>query len=134
MTYDNTLKYLVEQYPKPFINWLLKSEPTDIQIIKTELTQEPIRADSVTFLQTANKILHLEFQTLPTSNPPLPLRMLDYWVRLYRQYNCDIEQCIIFLKPTTSETAFTNQFIAPNTTHRYRVIRMWEQEPEPLFN
>lgn len=78
MTYDNTLKYLVEQYPEDFIRYLLASEATDIQILKTELNQEPIRADSVTFLQTANQILHLEFQTLPASTPPLPLRMLDY--------------------------------------------------------
>lgn len=95
MTYDNTLKYLVEQYPEDFIRYLLASEATDIQILKTELNQEPIRADSVTFLQTANQILHLEFQTLPASTPPLPLQMLDYWVRLYRQYNCDIEQVFI---------------------------------------
>ncbi|MGI2908095.1 Rpn family recombination-promoting nuclease/putative transposase [Tolypothrix sp. VBCCA 56010] len=133
MTYDNTLKYLVEQYPEQFIRWLLASEPRDIQILKTELNQEPIRADSVTFLQTANQILHIEFQTLPASTPPLPLRMLDYWVRLYRQYNCDIEQIVIFLKPTSSEAAFVEQFTARNTSHRYRVIRMWEQNPEPLL-
>nr|WP_322686481.1 Rpn family recombination-promoting nuclease/putative transposase [Nostoc sp. DedQUE07]MDZ8133056.1 Rpn family recombination-promoting nuclease/putative transposase [Nostoc sp. DedQUE07] len=133
MTYDNTLKYLVEQYPEDFIRYLLASEATDIQILKTELNQEPIRADSVTFLQTANQILHLEFQTLPASTPPLPLRMLDYWVRLYRQYNCDIEQIVIFLKPTTSEAVFVDQFTARNTSHRYRIIRIWEQDPEPLL-
>jgi len=133
VTYDNTLKYLVEQYPEQFIRWLLASEPRDIQILKTELNQEPIRADSVTFLQTANQILHIEFQTVPASTPPLPLRMLDYWVRLYRQYNCDIEQVVIFLKPTSSETAFVEQFTARNTSHRYRIIRMWEQNPEPLL-
>ncbi|MEA5624051.1 Rpn family recombination-promoting nuclease/putative transposase [Nostoc sp. UHCC 0251] len=133
MTYDNTLKYLVEQYPEDFIRYLLASEATDIQILKTELNQEPIRADSVTFLQTANQILHLEFQTLPASTPPLPLRMLDYWVRLYRQYNCDIEQIVIFLKPTTSEAVFVDQFTARNTAHRYRIIRIWEQDPEPLL-
>jgi len=133
VTYDNTLKYLVEQYPEQFIRWLLASEPRDIQILKTELNQEPIRADSVTFLQTANQILHIEFQTLPASTPPLPLRMLDYWVRLYRQYNCDIEQVVIFLKPTSSEAAFVEQFTTRNTSHRYRVIRMWEQNPEPLL-
>lgn len=134
MSYDNTLKYLVEQYPEEFTRWLLPSEASgDIQILKTELNLEPIRADSVTFLQIANQILHLEFQTSPTSTPPLPLRMLDYWVRLYRQYNCDIEQVVIFLKPTTSDAVFVNQFTARNTTHRYRVIRMWEQDPQTLL-
>lgn len=54
-------------------------------------------------------------------------------MRLYRQYNCDIEQVVIFLKPTTSEAVFVDQFTARNTTHRYRVIRIWEQDPEPLL-
>jgi predicted transposase/invertase (TIGR01784 family) len=133
VTYDNTLKYLVEQFPEQFVRWLLGSEPDDLQILKTELSLEPIRADAVTFLKTANQILHLEVQTLPASTPPLPLRMLDYWVRLHRQYSCDIEQVIIFLKPTSSELAFIEQFTARNTSHRYRVIRIWEQPPEPLL-
>lgn len=54
-------------------------------------------------------------------------------MRLYRQYNCDIEQIVIFLKPTSSEAAFVEQFTARNTSHRYRIIRMWEQNPEPLL-
>lgn len=135
MAYDNACKYLAEEYPADFVNWLLsESEATDIQVIKTELGIEPIRADSLTFLQTANKILHIEFQTLPESNPPLSLRMLDYWVRLYRQYGCHIEQVVIFLKPTNSDTVFTEQFEETNTLHRYRVIRLWEQDPVPFLN
>lgn len=59
--------------------------------------------------------------------------MLDYWVRLYRQYNCDVEQVVIFLKPTTSEAVFVNQFTTRNTTHCYRIIRMWEQDPQLLL-
>lgn len=63
----------------------------------------------------------------------MPLRMLDYWVRLHRQYRCPVEQVVIFLKYTSSESAFVEQFVAANTWHRYRVIRMWQQDPEPLI-
>ncbi|MEW5858459.1 MAG: Rpn family recombination-promoting nuclease/putative transposase [Cyanobacteriota bacterium] len=133
MDYDNICKYLAEQYPSEFVRWLLSDEATDIQVLKTELSTEPIRADSVTLLQTGNQILHIEFQTLPASDPPLPFRMLDYWVRLYRQYRCPIVQVVIFLKSTTSEAVFIEQFAATNTRHRYRVIRLWEQEPAPLL-
>lgn len=59
--------------------------------------------------------------------------MLDYFVRLYRQYGCAIEQVVIFLKPTNSEVVFTEQFTEGNTVHRYRVVRMWEQDPVPLL-
>ena len=57
MSYDKACKYLAEQYPADFVRWLLEVEPTEIEVLKAELTLEPIRADSVTFLQTANQIL-----------------------------------------------------------------------------
>lgn len=133
MAYDNICKYLAEQYPTEFARWLLSESATDIQVLRSELNVEPIRADSLTLLQTSNQILHLEFQTQPTSNPPLPFRMLDYWVRLKRQYWCHVEQVVIFLKYSTSEAVFTNEFEDINTRHRYRVIRLWEEDPTPLL-
>ncbi len=133
MEYDNTCKYLAENYPDEFAKWLLSSEVSDIQVIKTELSLEPIRADSVTFLQVANQILHLEFQTSAQSTPPLDFRMLDYYTRLKRQYGCEIVQVAIFLQATTSELVFRQQYTDTNTRHQYRVIRMWEEDPTPLL-
>jgi predicted transposase YdaD len=133
LSYDNTCKYLAEQYPADFIKWLLSTETSNIQILKTELSLEPIRADSVTFLQIINTILHLEFQTLPTSNPAMDFRMLDYYTRLKREYGCQIEQVVIFLQQTTSEIVFKQEYVDTNTRHRYRVIRIWEQDPTPLL-
>ncbi|HYW22268.1 MAG TPA: Rpn family recombination-promoting nuclease/putative transposase [Nodularia sp. (in: cyanobacteria)] len=133
MSYDNTCKYLAENYPTEFARWLLASETPDIQVLKTELNLEPIRADSVTFLQIANQILHLEFQTTPKSTHPLDFRMLDYYTRLKRQYWCDIEQVLIFLQPTSSEIVFNTQYVDKNTRHEYRVIRLWEEDPTPLL-
>ncbi|EGJ29802.1 MULTISPECIES: Rpn family recombination-promoting nuclease/putative transposase [Moorena] len=133
MAYDNICKYLAEEYPSEFFHWLLGEEPRDIQVLKSELSSEPIQADALTLLQSTNQILHLEFQTLPQSEPPLPFRMLDYWVRLHRKYRCPIEQVVIFLKSTTSQMVFTNEFRDTNTWHRYRIIRLWEQDPLPLL-
>ncbi len=133
MNYDNACKYLAEQYPVEFVTWLLSLESQDIQVLKTELTLEPIRADAVTFLQTANQILHIEFQTLPASNPPIPFRMLDYSVRLKRQYRCDVEQVVIFLQATNDEIVFTEDYQDRTTSHRYRVVRLWEQDSAPFL-
>jgi predicted transposase/invertase (TIGR01784 family) len=129
LSYDNICKFLAEEYPKEFAKWLLCGEPQDVQVLKTELSLEPINADALTLLQTANEILHIEFQTLPASEPPLPLRMLDYWVRLHRKYRVPVQQFVIFLKETNSEGVFTQEFILGNTRHRYQVLRLWEQEP-----
>uniref|UniRef100_A0ACD5GZK1 DUF4351 domain-containing protein n=1 Tax=Desertifilum tharense IPPAS B-1220 TaxID=1781255 RepID=A0ACD5GZK1_9CYAN len=129
MSYDNVCKYLAEQYSIEFANWLLPLEAQEVEVLKTELTLEPIRADAITFLRTANQILHIEFQTLPYSDQPIPFRMLDYSVRLKRQYRCAVVQVVIFLQETTNEVAFTEEYRDDTTIHRYRVIRLWEQEP-----
>jgi predicted transposase/invertase (TIGR01784 family) len=135
LAYDNTCKYLAEKFPDDFVQWLLPLDrPTNIQVLKTELIQEPIRADSLAFLQADNQILHLEFETLPYSDPPMPFRMLDYYVRLKRQYSCSINQVVIFLQQTASEQAFVSEYRDDNTRHRYRVIRLWEQDPALLLS
>ncbi len=134
MAYDNTCKYLAETYPVEFANWLLSTDTSDIQVLKTELNLEPIRADSVTLLQTSNQILHIEFQTQPTSTPPLDFRMLNYYIRLKQIYWCDIEQVIIFLQPSNSEMVFKTEYVDKNTRHRYRVIRLWEEDSTALLN
>jgi len=82
----------------------------------------------VTFLKTENRILHLEFQTTIKSQTPIPLRMLDYYVRLTRKYQVPVTQVVIFLQETNDEIAFTEEYVSEVTTHRYRVIRMWEQD------
>lgn len=133
MAYDNSCKYLAENYPAEFAKWLLSADTDDIQVLKTELSLEPIRADAVTFLQVSNQILHLEFQTQPKSQTPIDFRMLDYYTRLKRQYWCEIEQVIIFLQPSTSEIVFNTQYVDTKTRHEYRVIRLWEEDPAPLL-
>lgn len=36
---------------------------------------------------------------------------------------------MIFLKQTTSEAVYQEQFAVGNTVHGYRVVRLWEQDP-----
>ncbi len=131
MPYDNLCKALVELHPLPFVRWLVGQTPEPIQILKTELSVEPIRADFVSFLQVGSQILHLEFQTDP--DPNMPLRMLDYYVRLRRQYLCEIVQIILFLRPTQSPQVRVQEFISQTTRHHYRVIRLWEEPAVDLM-
>ena len=134
MSFDNVCKLLAEKYPLDFARWLLPEEPREIKVLKTELSIEPIRADFLTFLQTEHRILHIEFQTKATSNTPIPLRELDYYVRLTRQYKIPVTQVVIFLQETNHENAFIEAYVSETTTHRYRVIRMWEQDSALFLN
>ncbi|WP_448514638.1 Rpn family recombination-promoting nuclease/putative transposase [Parathermosynechococcus lividus] len=126
---DNLCKYLAEHYPTAFTQWLLNDASADVSVLKTELNLKPIRADAVTLVQTQHCILHLEFQAEP--EPTLPLRMLDYWLRLYRTYQCEIVQVLILLRRTRVHVP--DVFELPNTTHRYRVVKLWEEDPQQFF-
>lgn len=131
MAYDNVCKYLAERFPEQFAQWLM-GEPVPLSVLDpTELSSEPIRADSLIFLQSSNQILHLEFQTQP--KPELPFRMVDYFVRLYRRYpQVSIRQIIIYLRPSRSEWVYQTTFVADNLRHKFEVMRMWEQDPDAL--
>ncbi len=130
MSFDNLCKLLSEKYPDRFNAWLLGEEPRSVEVLKTELGIEPIRADSVTFLQTTHRILHLEFQTELKSNPPLPVRMLDYWIRLHRLYRLPVTQVVVLLLPPPIGTPIETVFELETTRHEYRVVKMWEQDAE----
>jgi predicted transposase/invertase (TIGR01784 family) len=134
MSIDNVCRYLSEQYPESFATWLLGRTPTNVKDLKTELSVEPVRADCIILLNPQEEILHLEFQVAPASIPPMPIRMLDYYARLRRQYSFyPIEQVVIYLKETTANAVFIEQFTDTNTVHRFRSIRIWEQDPAPLL-
>lgn len=56
MAYDNTCKYLVETFPTDFAQWLLGKAIHLTALELAELSTQPIRADSVIFLQSDNEI------------------------------------------------------------------------------
>ncbi len=82
--YNNVCKFLAESFSTDFASWLLGTPLTLTKLEPSELSIEPIRADSVTFLKSLEVILHLEFQT--TTDKNMALRMADYWLRLYHKF------------------------------------------------
>jgi predicted transposase YdaD len=130
--YDNLLKYLAERYPAALASWLLGRPVTSVRLLKTELSIQPIRADSIHLIEADDEILHVEFETDPSSSdPPLDLRMLDYFVRIYRRERKPVRQVVIVLAETGAH--IPEEFHVGDTWHRYRVLRVWEQDPAPLL-
>ncbi len=128
---DNISKFLIEQYSADFAAWLLGESITLTTINPTELNVEPIRADSVMLLQSSQVILHTEFQAV--SDETMPFRMADYYLRLKRKFpERDIQQVVIYLKPTGSNLVRQTSYKTPVMTHQFRVIRLWE-EPVEVF-
>jgi len=132
ITSDNFCKLLVEQYPDQFARWLLGAQVGRVKVLKTELSREPIRADSAILLAESDDILHIEFQTTIRSKVPVPLRMLDYYVAFKRQSpGRRVIQVLIVLKDTGEE--IPDRYVDEQTYHVYLVIKMWEVDADELL-
>lgn len=130
--YDNVCKFLAENYATDFARWIF-GEPKGLTVLSpTELSIEPIRADTLIFLQSSDVVLHLEFQTSPDA--AIPFRMADYRLRVYRRYpNKDMRQLVIYLKSTGSPLVRQNVFTISGMRHEFEVIRLWEQPLSDLL-
>jgi predicted transposase/invertase (TIGR01784 family) len=127
--FDNVSKFLAENFSEDYATWLLGRPVTLTKLSPTELSLEPIRADSLILEQSEDLVLHLEFQTEPDEN--MGFRMLDYRVRVYRRFPTKtMHQVVIYLKPTKSALVYQDSFQLGETSHRYRVIRLWEQSSD----
>ncbi|MFM7888120.1 MAG: Rpn family recombination-promoting nuclease/putative transposase, partial [Pseudanabaena sp.] len=126
---DNICKFLAETFPTDFANWILGEPITFTKLEPSELSIQPIRADSVIFLKSTRMILHIEFQTDPNKN--IPFRMTDYLLRLHRQFpDMEIYQVVIYLTPSQSSLVYETTFNLGGLSHQFNVIRLWEQPTE----
>ncbi len=126
---DNICKFLAESFSRDFASWILGEAIALTKIEPSELSVEPIRADSVIFLESTKIILHIEFQTEPNKN--IPFRMADYRLRLYRKFpDRQIHQVVIYLTPSQSLLVHETTFRIGALNHEFNVIRLWEQPTE----
>lgn len=135
--YDNICKFLAENFPNDLATWLLGKPVTLTKMEPKELFVEPIRADAVILMQSDELILHIEFQTIPEEE--IPFRMTDYRVRGYRLHpHKEMYQVVIYLRKVTSKKhkklVEQTRFAIKNTSHRFNVIRLWEQPTDIFMN
>ena len=129
---DNICKFLAETFSTDFASWLLGEPITLTKLQPSELSVEPIRADSVIFLESSEIILHLEFQTEPNKN--IPFRMADYRLRIHRKFpEREVHQVVIYLTPSQSPLVYETKFELRKLVHNFNVVRLWEQSTELLL-
>ena len=108
--FDSVCKFLTETFSTDFATWLLGEPITLTQLSSSELSLEPIRADTLMLLESDEVVLHVEFQTKPDSD--IPFRMLDYRIRVYRRFPYKhMRQVVIYLRETSSDLVQQNTFL-----------------------
>jgi len=123
----------MEEFAADLTTWLLGQPIPLTQLSPSELSLEPIRADSLILQESENLVLHVEFQTAP--DPKMPFRMADYYLRVYRRFpEKTMRQIVVYLRETTSELVYQETFEAGQMRHGFEAIRLWEQPLEQFLS
>jgi predicted transposase/invertase (TIGR01784 family) len=130
--FDNLSKFLAQQYPQDFASWLVGKPVKFTELKPTELSLEPIRADSVVLLKSRKLILHSEFQTDPDLD--MGFRSADYSLRILRKYpDHRLIQVVIYLRQTNSPEVYRTTWRGHNLVNEFQVVRLWEQPTAPFL-
>ncbi|MFM6320822.1 MAG: Rpn family recombination-promoting nuclease/putative transposase [Microcystis panniformis] len=131
--YDNVCRTLASLFSRDIATWLMGEPIALTELEPTELLLDPIRVDSLIFLQSEDLILHIEFQTDPKED--IPFRMADYRLRIYRRVpRKRVYQVVIYLRKNQSAAVKINTFELLELQHRYNVVRLWEVPSETFLD
>ncbi len=139
---DHPLKRVVELTPNALAAWLLGVQVIHVEPRKAELTAspDPLDADNILLVTLADGrrlILHIEFQG-PGSRVPMPVRLLEYKVRIYvQERDIPIISFVIYLggagATDTGSHTITDHNGNATVAWQYGVVRLWHMTSEELL-
>ena len=139
--YDTISKRLIQTYPQDFIRFTLQRD--DVEFLALLDTEQPTidahRADSFIHARIGDEevLLHYEFQTTDSTDPPMPRRMAGYIGRAIEQYDFPIHSAVIYLRPDAGrndpghhiQSRYGCQIVI-----QYQVIRLTEVEGQHVLD
>ncbi len=138
--FDAISKHLIQTYPDDFVGFTLGREDVEIlAVIDTEqLTIEAHQTDSLIRVRIDDEevLVHNEFQTTDSTNPPMPRRMAGYIGHAIRQHGLPIFSNVIYLRPDAGRRDpgyYVQEHLGYQFAIQYRVIRLIEIEGERVL-
>ena len=139
--FDTISKHLIQKYPDDFAGFTLGREDVEVlAVIDTEqYTVEAHQTDSLIRVRMGDEevLVHNEFQTTDSTNPPMPRRMAGYIGRAIEHHGLPIYSNVIYLRPNAGQRDtgyYVQEHLHYEITIRYRVIRLIEIEGERVLN
>ena len=138
--YDTISKHLIQTYPHDFAGFTLGREDIEVlAVVDTEqLTIEAHQTDSLIRVRIDGEeaLVHNEFQTTDSTNPPMPLRMASYIGRAIGQHGLPIYSNVIYLRPDAGRRDpghYIQERPGYQIAIQYRVIRLIEIEGQRVL-
>ena len=139
--FDTISKHLIQKYPDDFAGFTLGREDVEVlAVIDTEqYTVEARQTDSLIRVRMDGEeaLVHNEFQTTDSTNPPMPRRMAGYIGRAIEHHGLPIYSNVIYLRPNAGQRDlgyYIQERFNYEITIRYRVIRLIEIEGQPILS
>ncbi len=139
--FDTISKHLIQKYPDDFAGFTLGREDVEVlAVIDTEqFTVEARQTDSLIRVRIDGEeaLVHNEFQTTDSTNPPMPRRMAGYVGRAIEHHGLPIYSSVIYLRPNAGRRDpgyYVQEHLDYEITIRYRVIRLIEIEGQPILS
>ena len=138
--FDIVSKQLVKNYPTDFVRFAFEQEGVEVlEVIDTEQpTVESRSMDSLIRVRIHGEdaLVHNEFQTGDSTNPPMPRRMAGYIGRSIETYGLPIYSNVIYLRPDAGQRD-AGQYVQERAEYRiiiqYKVIRLIEIEGQAVI-
>ncbi len=138
--FDAISKHLIQKYPNDFAGFTLEREDVEVlAVIDTEqLTVEAHQTDSLIRVRIDDEevLVHNEFQTTDSTNPPMPRRMAGYIGHAIRQHGLPIYSNVIYLRPDAGRRDlgyYVQERLGYQIAIQYKVIRLIEIEGERVL-
>ena len=139
--FDTISKHLIQKYPHDFAGFTLGREDVEVlAVIDTEqLTVEARQTDSLIRVRIDGEeaLVHNEFQTTDSTNPPMPRRMAGYIGRAIEHHGLPIYSNVIYLRPNAGQRDpgyYVQERLGYHIAIQYKVIRLIEIEGQRVLN
>ena len=138
--FDIVSKQLIKDYPVDFVRFTFEQEDIEVlEVIDTEQpTVESRLMDSLIRVRIHDEeaLVHNEFQTGDSTNPPMPRRMVGYIGRAIESYGLPIYSNVIYLRPDAGQRD-AGQYVQERGGYhiviQYKVIRLIEIEGQAVI-
>lgn len=132
--YDAAVKTLVEQYPLDWIRGLNVPVEGPVTLLEADLSTVSADADRLLYIEKPEpELVDLELQS--SRDADLPYRLLLYAALALYRHRLPLLGLVVLLRREADFPELTGQLTSSasgggGVDFKYRVVRLWEQEPE----
>ena len=137
--FDTIAKHLIHTYPADFARFALQRD--DIGVVEVLDTEQPTvrRTDSLLRVRVDGEeaLVHHEFQTTDSTDPPMPRRMAGYIGYLIERYGLPTYSSVIYLRPDAGRNDpgyYVQERHGYRVLVQYQVIRLSELDGQRMLD